>query len=429
MTLGAPAPGLVLGAALLVVAACGREPPATPTPSTATAAPLAPRTYAQEKAALDEAIAKGESLVASRPDDGLLPLEVAGLLLERARLTGDYGDFGRAAAVLAAKAPSAGAAAAHCLLSARLDYTLHRLAAAGKRLAACPPQADALEAASLAADIDFHSGRYREAEATYRRLVNGPGLPGHYVRLALHRAKTGAPGEAAALLEAAERRYHGTSATMRAWLKLQRAIVAMDRGRLDEALAILRLAQDAMPGWWLVDEHVAEVLALQGEDGKALAIYRDVVARTGMPEYRDALADLEEKAGRREVAATLRREARAAYEARLTAFPEAAAGHALDHFLGDAAAANRALELALANHRTRPAGEAAIALARAYLGVGQPARAEALLRQEHARGWDTAESHWVLAEALAKRGNDRAAQASREAALARNPTAARQWGP
>ena len=33
-------------------------------------------------------------------------------------------------------------------------------------------------------------------------------------------------GEAAAFLEAAEKRYHGVSAPMKAWLKLQRGLIA-----------------------------------------------------------------------------------------------------------------------------------------------------------------------------------------------------------
>jgi predicted Zn-dependent protease len=421
------APGLVLGAALALVAGCDAQKGAKVAPPPAAAAPVA-KTYERERRDLDEAIERGVSLAASRPDDGLLPLEVVALHLERARLTGDYADYGRAREKLDARPPSAGTAAAHCLLRARLDYTLHRLKPARDRLAACPAGNDASEVAGLAADIAMYTGRYREAEATYRALVNQVGAPSHFVRLALLRARTGSPAEAAALIEAAERRFHGTSGTMKAWLRLQRGLVALDRGRLDEALALYRQAGDLLPGWWLVDEHVAEVLALQGEKKAARDLYVSVVERTGAPEFLDALAALEAQAGDTGVAAKRRGEARALYERRLAEYPEAAAGHALDHFLADAADAPRALALARANHAARPYGESSIALAKAWLLSGEAARARALIEGELAKGWDTPEAHWVLAEALGKLGQKAPEAAARAAAIARNPLAGSLYG-
>ena len=77
---------------------------------------------------------------------------------------------------------------------------------------------------------------------------------------------------------------------------------------------------------------------------------------------------------------------------------------------------------------TRPFGEASIALATAWLHAGQPANAKALLEGEIAKGWDTPELHWVLAGVLEKLGRKADAEASRAAALARNPAAARLYG-
>jgi uncharacterized protein with HEPN domain len=112
--------------------------------------------------------------------------------------------------------------------------------------------------AGMRGDIAFYSGRYAEAETIYRELVNRVGTPQQYVRLAMVRNHLGSPGEAAAFLEAAEKRYHGVSAPMKAWLKLQRGLIAFGRGRTDEALALYRFAADELPGWWLIDEHIAE---------------------------------------------------------------------------------------------------------------------------------------------------------------------------
>jgi hypothetical protein len=57
--------------------------------------------------------------------------------------------------------------------------------------------------------------------------------------------------------------------------------------------------------------------------------------------------------------------------------------------------------LARANHRSRPYGEASIALARALLQTGQPRPALALLEAELTRGWDAAETFVVLSHARA----------------------------
>lgn len=171
------------------------------------------------------------------------------------------------------------------------------------------------------------------------------------------------------------------------------------------------------------------MLALTGDRAAARALYGRVVERTGAPEFLDALAALEEEAGDRASAARRRGEARALYEKRLAQAPEAAAGHALDHFLGDAADAPRALR-ARPRQSRGPALRRGFrsALAKAWLHAGEPAKAKALLEGEIAKGWDTPELHWVLAGALEKLGRQAPAQASPAAALARNPAAARLYG-
>lgn len=416
------AAGLALAAVL--IAGCDARTPARGAEAAQVSKPRAG--YAQELAALDAAIASGTALSAQRSDDALLPLEIAGLYQERARLTGRYDDYARARAVLDAQAQGR-PAPNFCLAQARLHYTLHRLGPASKALDACPASVERTEIAGLRADIAMYSGRYREAEATYRALLNQSPLPANYVRLALLKAKTGAHAEAQALLEAAEKRYYGVSATMKAWLKLQRGLVALEHGRLDEALAMYRLASDALPGWWLVDEHVAEVTLLRGDAAAARKLYADIVERTQSPEFMDALAALEHAAGRDAEARRWRERARPLYEKRLADFPEAAAGHALDHFLADHANPGRALALAEDNYRVRPYGEAAIGLAKASIIAGKPARAVALLEAQLASGWDTPETHWVLARALDAAGKREPAARAHAAALLRNPESDRMY--
>ena len=215
---------------------------------------------------------------------------------------------------------------------------------------------------------------------------------------------------------------------MRAWLKLQRGLVALDRGRFDEALAMYRLAEDALDGWWLVDEHIAEVHLLNGNIAEAKRIYESVIERTGGPEYMDALAKIEQQLGNADRAGKLTAQARSIYTERLRAFPEAAAGHALDHFLKSQADAVQALALAQKNYQTRAFGESAIALAKAWIMSGKPERAKPLIEAQLASGWDTAESWWILSEVQLQLSGDAQAARARAEALRRNPHSEKMYG-
>jgi hypothetical protein len=163
------------------------------------------------------------------------------------------------------------------------------------------------------------------------------------------------------------------------------------------------------------------VKRLSGDAAGAATIYAQVIERTGAPEPMDALAQIRIGEGRLDEATQLRWRAEAIHEARLAQFPEAAAGPAIEHFLQVAIDPKRALVLAERNYAARPYGDAAVVLARALLMSLQPKRAVALLETQLADGWDTAEMHWVLAEALAQLGQRDAAKAAEQAALDRNP--------
>ena len=142
----------------------------------------------------------------------------------------------------------------------------------------------------------------------------------------------------------------------------------------------------------------------------------------------DALAAIARAEGDTETALKLRQKARAVYEARLIAFPEAAAGHALEHYLQDKADANTALALAQKNYQTRPYGEAAMALAKAWMRDSKPARASALIEMHLGNGWDTAEAYWLLGVALETQKFSQRAGAAKAAALQRNPASERMYG-
>jgi tetratricopeptide (TPR) repeat protein len=294
-------------------------------------------------------------------------------------------------------------------------------------LDACPHVAGKLEDIVTRADIAFYSGRYKDAGIIYRALVNQIGTPQTYTQLALDGAKTGAPGEAAAYFEAAENRYHGGSALQDSWFALQRGLIELDRGRYEQARSLFALADERLPGYWLNQEHMAEVSRLMGDTAKARKIYEDVVKQTGAPEYLDALGAMEAEAGNAQAAKQLFDRAEAIYAERAKRFPEAIAGHALDHYLKDAPQPAKALALAEANFKTRPYGDAAVALARAYLLNKRPADAQRLLDRELAQGWDTAEAWQTLSLAAQAAGDSARARTAAAEAARRNPHSATQY--
>jgi tetratricopeptide (TPR) repeat protein len=244
--------------------------------------------------------------------------------------------------------------------------------------------------------------------------------------MALYRGMTGAPGEAAALLEAAEKRYHGGTASTRAWLRLQRALVALDQGRLDEALALLRLAADALPGWWLVDEHVAEIGWLQGDGAGARALLERLIAQHGQPEHMDALAQLLRDGGQPDAALPWIARAQAIHQQRLQAFPEAGIGHAVEHFL-QFGPPEQALALARRNAELRPYGDAQITLAAALFRAGRAREAARWIRHVQASEWNTPRLHVVAAQVHAALGAQALADAHEARALAMNRYAKRLY--
>lgn len=390
------------------------------------AAAQKPPSYERELEGLNAGIERGIRLSAQRPDDGLLPLETVTVYLERARLTGNYDDYKNAESLLAVEERRPSRPGDSCLAHAKLHYALHRLKLASAALEACPNTVDRLEIAGLRADIEFYSGRYKEAETIYRALVNQVGLPAHYIRLARLRNKMGSPGEAAAFLEAAEKRYHGVSATMKAWLKLQRGLVAWDRGRLDEALALYNLAAAELPGWWLIDEQIAEAKRLGGDTAGARALYESVIKRRSGPEHMDELARLLREGKTPEAATEWIKRAETIHRERLEAFPEASVGHAVEHFLQFGTPAE-ALALARRNVELRPFGDAQIALAAALFRAGQAGAASDLIARVEESGWKTAQLHAIAAQINAGLGRRAEADAQRAKALAMNPYALRLY--
>lgn len=428
---------------LALVAACQRDPidarpapprtTADPTPSVDAAPPESTPTrpkatvrYADELAAVDERI-KAHRARADATTGWPVLASLADDYLERARLTGDYDDYAAAEAALKEAFGRAVDGGGPLFTRAQLHFTLHRLAEASADLERLSKKVviDDRERANLdglRADIAFQRGDMPAALAGYEAALAAKRSSTALARMALYRWKLGDHEGADALYAEAYDAYDGDARQPAAWYKLVRGLLDLDRGRDREALAHYREAEAELAGYWLVEEHIAEILNRLGERDASIALYESLVERTHNPEFMDALADILREQGETARAEALVRDSRAAYERLLAQFPEAAAGHAIGHYLDRGDQPKRALELAIANHETRPNPDAKVLLARAHLAAGDPAAAEAVIREALRGPWDFADLHAVAAEVFAARGLADEAAAEKAKARAIDPS-------
>lgn len=386
-----------------------------------------PRTYSEAVKRSGVAIANARAAAEAAPDQWLMHEIHASEQLARAQLSGSYDDYAAAQQALDSAFKVAVKGSGPHLMQASLDFGMHRLARAQAQLAAIdgyavpPDPGDRAEMAAMRGDIAFYRGDYPAAWAGYDQadaLVPGSAS----FRRAIFAARTGDVDQADAYLVEAEAAYRSPTPQTRSYMELQRGILDLDRGRLGEAMAHFRKADTLFPGRWLIEEHIAEVLNLQGKTAQAEALYRDIVRRTGHPEFIDALAGIAEARGDTAEATRLYARSSAIWSKRLKQFPQATYGHAIDHCVAKQDWPC-ALRLARLNHEARPYGEAKIALARALLGNRRMGEAQAMIEQVLASRWRTPDLHATAADIFQANGLAEKAAEQRRLARALNPLA------
>jgi tetratricopeptide (TPR) repeat protein len=381
-----------------------------------------PDTYAEALARAELDLANAEARAARHPDEWAVLESLAGRQASHARLTGAFEDYAAAQATLDRAFALASPGAGPHLIQAELHLSMHRLAAAGHDLDlidayAVPPDIEErAEIAAMRGDIAFYRGDYAGALALYSKAEAMGAGAATDVRRAIYDSKTGRLDRAARYLDHAVEVSRMPTPQFRARVELQKGSLLLERGRWDEALARFRRADAIFPGYWLIEEHIAETQALRGEFVEAERMYSDIVRRTNNPEFMDALARLARSRGDAAAADRWSTAAAKGWARRLELFPEAAYGHALGHFMqsGDTA---RALDVARRNAAARPFGDAKVMLAQALLDAGQPQAARAVIEEVLRSPWRTAQTHAVAAEAFAALGDARRAAVQHALAL------------
>ncbi|MGA7414584.1 MAG: hypothetical protein WBW33_29210 [Bryobacteraceae bacterium] len=250
--------------------------------------------FERELERTEKDIADLRGSVAAVPRDVEKGTRLAYRLYHRACLTGVLSDFSAAEAAVDDVARRAGHQEDLCLLKANLYFKFHRLPDVKLALQQAPALLRRPEGKVLQADIDFQEGRYQEAKSAYERAIEEDRTWDNLARLAHFQFKMGKISEADDLYAQAEDELTAKEMRSFAWVELQRGLLPLSRGRYENALAHYRRAEAAYSGYWLIDEHMAELLGAQGKYPEAAALYEHVVARVPKPELQQALGELYE---------------------------------------------------------------------------------------------------------------------------------------
>ncbi len=381
--------------------------------------------YERAVADLDRTIAATLDRAQAQPTSWTIRGEAAELYRSRARLSGDWADYAKSQAQLDLAFASTPEGAGPFLAQAALDMTLHRLSAV-------PSSLDQVEGTVNLDDNSRASILMLQAQSDL--LTDGYTVAGERISAAmdLHTTVgghsnagrlawvTGDFDTAHAEYDDAQAMYFGRNDEPHAWFHLQRGLMDLDRGRYDDALVHYLDADAALPGYWLVHEHIAEVLWAMGDIAEADAIYQDVVARTGAPDLQDTYAELLMERGRDGRADELLAAADVSWQTRIDAFPDAAYGHAVNHYL--LTDPERAVVLAQAQLVEQPSAAARTTLASALFGVSRVTEARAAVELALATEWRHADTFALASQIYAADGDIPGAIALCEQARAMNPT-------
>lgn len=354
---------------------------------------------------------------------------LAEALMSRAKLTGSLDDYVAAGKALEQSFKGAPEGSGPWMTLASYQFTIHEFDKAEQSLErasaltlAIAKDQDAID--SLRADIMFQRGQLKEALKIYERVAKTSPRSSHIARLGHYSLKTGD-------LDGARKHYdraieltktEAAALMPQAWTLLMRGIVELEAGQYEQAHTFFKRADEKLSGWYLIEEHLAEVLKLQGKLDEAVALYTRVLEKNPAGEFMDAMAECLTLQGKADEAKTWQAKAQEAYKADIDKLPSAAYGHALDHFLEGEDKAY-ALSLAKKNHELRPGPEPKIKLATALLHLDQLDEAEALLKEVTKTPYRTVDYHLVMAELYTLKKQEKLAKQQQLLAQKLNPHA------
>jgi tetratricopeptide (TPR) repeat protein len=218
--------------------------------------------------------------------------QYASLLYQRASLTGNLKSLRDVESVIDEVIGAVNHAGDLLFLKANLAFKLHRLDDVATILRHAPSLCETPEGRALRADLDFQSGRYREARQGYEKAIAENRTWDNLARLAHWIFKMGDDAEADRLYEEAEDELTAKQMRSFAWLELQRGLLDLEKHHHAAAHEHYRKAELAYSGYWLVEQHVAALLAAEGHFAKAAERYCRIAERVPKPEIHEAIGKL-----------------------------------------------------------------------------------------------------------------------------------------
>lgn len=250
-----------------------------------------------ELAKVDNTIASLNALIATNPIVITLHEKLSLAYLDRARLSGSIDDYRKADAAIAQAFSNIDTRTGPLITRAKIHLALHRNAAAltdislvkGRLLI---DQYDALAIDGLTADALLQLGSLDKALELYStNYARKPSFQ-NASRLSRAYAARGNMQQAEHWLNVAQEQTVAQSNYQIAWLALQRGILDLTQTHLNNAYQHFEKADQHLPGYWLIEEHLAEVDTLLGRTALAENRYRAIVDRAPLPQMQIALADV-----------------------------------------------------------------------------------------------------------------------------------------
>lgn len=385
-----------------------------------------PASYDAALAQSDAEIALGNERVRNGRDQWLRQESLARGYLRRSRLSYTYDELAAAGKALTEAKRLAPTGSGPLLSDAVFAQMSHQLGRAESSLTAMDAWAVRSEPSMLAesigmkGDVAFYRGEMGLAQSYYEKASAYGSDAGVAYRMAI---LSKARGD----FDAAIRNFADANPKSQASTPFANASTAMHIGGVNLARGDYASAREwygtahrLFPGYWLIEAHLAQARALEGDLAGAIADMTEIARRAPSAEIIDALAMLLRADGRPAESRAWADKAAAIWEERLAQLPEAAYGHAVEHELVFGSPA-RALDLARRNLAARPYGESRILLASALLSTGAVEGALQQLALAESSGWRSAPLYALRARALALSGKGDAAKKAREVAETLNP--------
>ena len=241
---------------------------------------------------IDRGIAELEDNALELPIDRVKITKLAYLQYQHASLTGNLDGLSIAEKTLDHAMQHLGQDGDLYFLKANIHFKVHRLDDVEQDLNASTDLLESPQGRALKADLDFQQGRYEAAKNGYKALIEEERTWDTLARLAYFHFKMGdfegadrLYDEAVDELTAKEMRHYG-------WVELQRGVVDLTQGKYEKAREHYQRAERAYSGHWMVQEHVAELLAAEGKTDEAEALYQSVIERVPRPDFQQALGEL-----------------------------------------------------------------------------------------------------------------------------------------